>query len=340
MIHENLKKLPAPLLDWYGRERRILPWREEPTPYRVWLSEIMLQQTRVEAALPYFHRFLEALPTVEALAAAPEEQLLKLWEGLGYYSRVRNLQKAAKQVMEQYGGQLPADYEQLRSLPGIGDYTAGAIASIAFGLPEAAVDGNVLRICSRICGDERDMTSQKIKKEYRERLLPLYEGVVAGDLTQALMELGATVCLPNGAPLCEACPARDFCAAYEEGEALKYPFKAPKKPRKIQERKVYILRCGERILLHRRPEKGLLAGLWELPNCLKEESCGLPFDLEGAVAVGRGKHVFSHIEWHMEGYELEVEAAPLPEGYIWATAAELGEVYALPSAFSAFRDRL
>ncbi len=340
MEQKKLEHIAAPLLDWYGRERRILPWREEPTPYRVWLSEIMLQQTRVEAALPYFYRFVAALPDVESLAQAEEEQLLKLWEGLGYYSRVRNLQKAAKVLVEEMNGRLPADYEQLRKLPGIGDYTAGAIASIAFGLPEPAVDGNVLRICSRICGDGRDMGSQKVKSQYRELLRPLYSGqpgVKAGDLTQALMELGATVCLPNGAPRCENCPARDFCVAHAEGEPLKYPFKTPKKPRKVEERKVYLLRFGEKLLLHRRGAKGLLAGLWELPNCLAGEEASLPFSTVGAKPLGKAKHIFSHIEWRMEGFALEAaEELSLGEDYLWVSGEELAKDVALPSAFAPF----
>ena len=336
MNHSNLKLLPAPLLEWYSKHRRILPWRENPLPYSVWLSEIMLQQTRVEAALPYFHRFLEALPNVQSLADAPEELLLKLWEGLGYYSRVRNLQKAARVIVEEHGGEIPGNYEELLKLPGIGDYTAGAISSIAFGLPEPAVDGNVLRICTRICGDPSDISSAKVKKQYRELLRPLYEGVSAGELTQALMELGAMVCLPNGAPLCMDCPAQAFCSARAEGEPLKYPVKPAKKPRKIEKRRVYIVECQGKFLLCKRADQGLLAGMWELPNCLQSERLFSEIPYEHEENCGYAKHIFSHIEWHMEGCWLKLSYPITEDNCLWVTAEELRELHALPSAFSAF----
>lgn len=339
MDRSRLDQLPAPLLDWYESQRRILPWREEPTPYRVWISEIMLQQTRVEAVLPYYERFLAALPSVQTLAQAKEELLLKLWEGLGYYSRVRNLQKAARLMVEQHGAAVPGSYEELLALPGIGEYTAGAICSIAFALPEPAVDGNVLRICSRICGDSSNMASAAVKKQYREALRPLYQGVKAGDLTQALMELGATVCLPNGAPLCHCCPAAPFCLAHQLGQELDYPVKAPKKPRKVEQRSVWLLRKGEEVLLHRRPDKGLLAGLWELPNTLEGEA--LPFPVENPKDCGKAKHIFSHIEWHMQGKTAEISREiPLPEDWRWVPLSDLRESIALPSAFSAFAEKL
>lgn len=331
------KELPALLLDWYKRERRILPWREDPQPYRVWVSEIMLQQTRVDTALPYYERFLEALPTVEALAACPEERLLKLWEGLGYYSRVRNLQKAAQIVVERWDGQLPADRKALRSLPGIGDYTAGAISSIAFGLSEPAVDGNVLRICCRLLADSRDPASPKLREEYTQRLRPLYPQGAQGDFTQALMELGALVCLPNGAPLCEGCPLRMLCRAHQEGDPLRYPTKGEKKPRPVEERQVWLLWQGDKLLLHRRPKKGLLAGIWELPNSLLEEDFPLKLSLGQGHALPRSKHVFTHLEWHMRGWEAPVlKAPPLPEDWCWATVEELRSQIALPSAFRAY----
>ena len=337
-LPQNLAPL---LLDWYEENRRILPWREDPQPYRVWVSEIMLQQTRVEAVLPYFARFMEALPSISALAAAPEEQLLKLWEGLGYYSRVRNLQKAAKIVMEQHDGQLPSDYDALLKLPGIGEYTAGAIRSIAFGQPEPAVDGNVLRICSRICADERDSTSPAFKKHYREALRPLYPNDRAAEFTQALMELGATVCLPNGAPLCRRCPLQHCCAANLEENQLAFPVKPAKKQRKIENRTVWLIRCGEKILLHKRPSKGLLAGLWEFPNTLNGEELPLPISTENAADCGTAKHIFSHIEWHMNGKNLAISREiSTDESYIWVSAQQLREEYAVPSAFAAFTKQL
>ena len=339
-MNDPLKQLPAPLLSWYEKHRRILPWREDPQPYRVWISEIMLQQTRVEAALPYFERFLRALPDVQALADASEEQLLKLWEGLGYYSRVRNLQKAAQSIVRDYDGQIPSDYSTLLRLPGIGEYTAGAISSIAFGKAVPAVDGNVLRICSRICADSSNIMSTKVKKDYRQRLLPLYEDVSAGDLTQALMELGATVCLPNGEPLCELCPAREFCLAHAQGNPLDYPVKPTKKARKIEKRTVWLICAEGRILLHRRADKGLLAGLWELPNCL--EGSSFDFELPSGVIedCGSATHVFSHIEWHMTGRKLSLDRIfSVPPDWRWVSKEELLQEIALPSAFAAFHPR-
>ena len=209
----DLYKIVEPLLAWYEKNRRKLPWRENVSAYRVWVSEIMLQQTRVEAVKPYFARFIDALPDVSDLADCEEEKLLKLWEGLGYYNRVRNMQKAAKTVMEEYGGQLPDDYEKLLSLKGIGSYTAGAIASIAYGIPVPAVDGNVLRIITRLTQDESDIMKQSVKKRVEQALLEVMPQKRAGVFNQALMELGATVCVPNGAPLCEACPWKEFCLA-------------------------------------------------------------------------------------------------------------------------------
>ena len=226
-----LEKIPALLLRWYDGCARVLPWREDPAPYRVWVSEIMLQQTRVEAVKPYYERFLERLPTVKAVAEAPEEQLLKLWEGLGYYNRVRNLQKGAQQVMERFGGEVPADFKALRSLPGVGDYTAGAIASIAFGIPVPAVDGNVLRVLSRLLARREDILDAKVKKRVETEITGIIPKGRAGDFNQSLMELGAMVCLPNGAPKCGNCPLEAICLAHRAGIQGELPVKAPKKPR-------------------------------------------------------------------------------------------------------------
>ena len=337
--YSRLSRLPVPLLEWYRANRRILPWREDPRPYRVWVSEIMLQQTRVEAVLPYYERFLRELPDIPALAAAPEEQLLKLWEGLGYYSRVRNLQKAARAVCEQYGGELPGDYEAVKALPGIGEYTAGAICSIAFGLPTPAVDGNVLRVVCRITGDETPVDSPALKRRCREELAPLYPEGAAGDFAQALMELGAMVCLPGGAPRCGECPAREFCAACASGDPERLPVKPPKKPRRIEQRRVWVVLSPAGVLLHRRPGRGLLAGLWELPGAPEGE--GFPLGWEtpaGAEPIGTARHIFSHVEWQMEGELWRLsEARELPEGWRWADAAALAGEVALPSAFQAFR---
>ena len=218
-----MENISPALLDWFYKNHRILPFRTDPSPYHVWLSEIMLQQTRVSAALPYYERFLAALPDIPALAACEEEKLHKLWEGLGYYSRVRNLQKAARIVCEQYGGQLPADYDALRALPGIGDYTAGAVASISFGIPVPAVDGNVLRVFSRLYNDPAAVTEPAVKKAFTARVMEHQPPDAPGDYNQALMELGALVCVPNGAPLCEKCPLARLCAARAAGTALELP---------------------------------------------------------------------------------------------------------------------
>ena len=334
-----LEQLPLPLLEWFGEHARVLPWRSDPTPYHVWVSEIMLQQTRVAAVLDYYARFMRSVPTVADLARLPEEQLMKLWQGLGYYNRARNLQKAARQIMDEFGGVFPHRYEDIRSLAGVGDYTAGAIASIAFGQPVPAVDGNVLRVVSRINGDERDITLASTKEQVRrqlEGLIPIRE---ASSFNQAMMELGATVCLPNGAPLCEQCPAGEFCRAKLEERTDALPVKAPKKERRVEDRVVFLIFRDGQVALRRRPEKGLLAGLWEFPNELAParealEAWGIiPRDVSRA---GTGKHIFSHIEWRMSAWIVQAENDRLPEGWVWADRQELERIYAVPNAFRAF----
>lgn len=348
-VADTKKSLPAGLagrlLPWYEKNARPLPWRQDMTPYRVWVSEIMLQQTRIEAARGYFQRFMAALPDVESLAVAPEEQVLKLWEGLGYYSRARNLHKAAKTVMEQHGGKLPADVKALRALPGIGEYTAGAIASIAFGLPEPAVDGNVLRICARLTACGESIALPKVKKEFSQQLAEQYPTEKCGDFTSALMELGETVCTP-GTPSCDMCPLGELCRGREEGHPETYPVMPEKKPRRVEKRTVFLLNHGDRVALRRRPETGLLAGLWEFPHVeghlTKEEAmaqarawgCG-PVS---ADPCGEAVHVFSHLEWHMTGYR--VDCAAMAEGFIWADAAARREAYAVPTAFRYYKKQI
>ncbi len=333
------------LLYWYERNARILRWREEPKPYYVWVSEIMLQQTRVEAVKGYFDRFLAELPDIKALAEAEEEKLLKLWEGLGYYNRVRNMQKCARIVMEEYGGELPADYEALKRLPGIGSYTAGAIASIAFGLPEPSVDGNVLRVLKRVAASYDDITKEKVKKELEEDVRRIMPADRPGDFNQSLMELGATVCLPNGKPLCEQCPVMHLCRAFHQGVELELPVKPPKKQRKIEERTVFVIKqeCENalEIVLHKRPDTGLLSGMWELPNAeghLKEAEVQNLFPEAGINRLPDGKHIFSHVEWRMWCYEIKLaEAFALPEtikqGSKPFTLQEIKEQISIPSAF-------
>ena len=340
---ENYAALPELLLPWYRQNRRDLPWRRDREPYHVWVSEIMLQQTRVEAVIGYYNRFLQVLPDIRALAEADPEQLHKLWEGLGYYSRVRNLQKAAQQVMADHGGIFPNTHAAIRELAGVGPYTAGAIASICFELPKAAVDGNVLRILSRIMADERPIDKQSTKDAMAAALEEIYPIGSCGDFTQALMELGATVCTPRG-PKCEACPVRAVCRAYAQGRAGEFPVKSPKKDKRIEQKTVLILDYGGEIALCKRPDTGLLAGLWELPN--------VPGHLEAGAAMAEAarmgtepdrpdwmverSHIFTHIRWEMRAWRI-LCTRKAPE-LVWAGPEELREKYALPTAFRQFFD--
>lgn len=330
-----LEQLPIPLLEWYRDNARRLPWREDPTPYHVWVSEIMLQQTRVAAVLGYYRRFLEAAPDVAALAGLPEERLMKLWQGLGYYNRARNLQAAARQIMAEYSGVFPSDYDRIRALKGVGDYTAGAICSIAFGQPRAAVDGNVLRVVARLTGDGSDIAAQATKRKVAQALEQVIPIQASGRFTQAMMDLGAMVCLPNGAPLCEKCPAQGFCTAHREGRTGQLPVKAPKKARRVEERTVWLIFREDRVALRRRPDKGLLAGLWEYPN----EPAGAdplaawgvePLSIEYA---GQGKHIFTHVEWRLTFQKVEAAGEALPEGWVWADLEAWRGRYAIPNAF-------
>ena len=336
---QPLEQLPIPLLEWYRDNARTLPWRTDPTPYHVWVSEIMLQQTRVAAVLDYYARFMAELPDVAALAQVPEGRLMKLWQGLGYYSRARNLQAAARQIMEEHGGVFPTDYAQVRALKGVGDYTAGAICSIALGQPVPAVDGNVLRVVTRINGDQRDITAQATKKAIADQLQSIIPLQAPGKFTQAMMELGATVCLPNGTPQCQRCPARDFCVACAQDSWSRIPVKAPKRPRRVEERTVWLLFHQGRVALRQRPAKGLLAGLWEFPNELRDQQ---PPEWQGEPLCGPfagvARHIFSHVEWHLTARRVHLEGDKLPQGWVWCTWQELKEVYAVPSAFDGVLD--
>ncbi len=340
----RMKEIREPLLSWYDRCARVLPWRSDPTPYHVLVSEIMLQQTRVNAVMEYYRRFLAELPDIRSLAEADEDRLMKLWQGLGYYSRARNLQKAARKICGELGGEFPDTEESIKKLPGVGEYTAGAIASIAFQLPVPAVDGNVLRVFSRILLDERDIMDQELRKGVRRELKEVVPEDRPGDFNQALMDLGATVCLPNGEPLCGECPVRELCLAYEAGRMQELPVHAPKKPRKIEKKTVYLIRSREGIALHKRPEKGLLAGLWELPNepFDTEESLLSSFDTEELREGISAKHIFSHIEWHMKLKRAAAKTGALPADgeWVWAGQEELREKYALPNAFAAFEKEI
>jgi A/G-specific adenine glycosylase len=340
--------LSAALLAWFDQNRRSLPFRQDPTPYHIWLSEIMLQQTRMSAVLPYYERFLAACPDIPALAACGEEPLHKLWEGLGYYSRVRNLQKAARIVCERYGGALPADYAALLALPGIGAYTAGAIASIGFGIPVPAVDGNVLRVLARLDNDARCVSEPAAKAAFTARAAALQPPDRPGDFNQALMELGALVCVPNGAPLCAGCPWAAACRARAAGTEARLPVKLRPKARRIVPVAVALVKGPEGWLLHRRPETGLLAGLWE-PPAWEDKIFSGPAEMRAALAArgiaacGAGeplpaaKHIFTHLEWRLSGWRFSAQGGALPEGWAWATPAQLAAEYTLPGAFSAYR---
>lgn len=335
---DTLERAVEPLLRWFDREARPLPWRDDPSPYRVWVSEVMLQQTRIEAVKPYFARFMEALPTVEALAQAEEEQVLKLWEGLGYYSRARNLHKAAKAVVENFHGQVPGTVKGLLTLPGVGAYTAGAVASIAFGEKAPAVDGNVLRVVSRLLCREDDVGSPAVKKRVESEILAILPEGRAGAFNQAIMELGEVVCVP-GTPRCGDCPLEGLCEARQLGVEASLPVKGQKKPRRVEARTVFVLSCGERLALRKRPDSGLLAGMWELPSVqghLGEAEARQILEQWGIAAVQLrrledSRHIFSHLEWQM--WNWDVQAAQRAPGFVWATAAQLREEYALPSAF-------
>lgn len=341
-----LRKIPGSLVEWFRANKRELPWRNHPAAYQVWVSEIMLQQTRVEAVKPYYERFLQALPDVRALAEAEEDQLLKLWEGLGYYNRVRNMQKAARQIMVDYHGEFPSDYEEIRSLKGIGSYTAGAISSFAFGLPKPAVDGNVLRVVSRITGSDEDIMKQSVRKkmeELLERVIPKEE---AGDFNQGLIELGAIVCVPNGEPKCNMCPVQGWCAAHARGCELELPVKKKAAARRIEKRTVIIFRDGETRGIRRRPDQGLLAGLYELPNLEGHLSADEVIAYSSKIglapirirSLGKAKHIFSHVEWHMTGFAVwvdELEKTSMPD-MIFARPEEIQKRYPIPAAFEKY----
>ena len=327
------------IADWYAGARRPLPWRLSPTPYHVWISEIMLQQTRIEAVIPYYERFLSELPDIPALAEVDENRLLKLWEGLGYYSRARNLKKAALLICERHGGELPASAEELRKLPGVGDYTAGAIASIAFGLPEPAVDGNVLRVISRLLADGRP----SVRRETAALLRGSYpSGEKAALVTEGLMELGETVCVPNAAGRCDICPLRGLCRARAEGATERYPVRSAPRPRRVEERTVLLLRCGGKAAIRRREGKGLLAGLWEFPALDgfhdADELRELYPDALSITSCGEARHLFTHVEWRMRGFEIELPCE-LPD-LVWEDAETIRAAYSVPTALKYFLKRL
>ena len=341
-----LEQMVIPLLDWYRENARDLPWRRTEDPYQILLSEVMLQQTRVAAVIGYYHRFLETAPTVETLAGLEEDVLLKLWQGLGYYNRARNLQKMAKTVMAEHGGRFPDTYEGLLGLPGVGEYTAGAVSSIAFGRCEAAVDGNVLRVVTRLTADPSDITKTETKRRIAADLKNVMPVEFPGRFNQALMELGATLCGPNRAPQCLACPCAHFCKAHTAGTAAQLPVKSPKKVKTEENRTVFILSCDGSYALQKRPDSGLLAGLWEFPNI--PGSLDMAQGLESIKNWGlqprqplreiKRQHIFTHIKWHMQG--LYIEVSEKHGAFTWFTAREIRNHAALPTAFRQFWEEI
>ena len=343
----SLQKLPAPLLAWYDANRRVLPWREEVSPYRTWVSEIMLQQTRVQAVLPYFQRFMDAAPDVAALAAMPEQQLMRLWQGLGYYSRARNLKRAAQTVVQDFGGEFPDSYDDLRRLAGIGDYTAGAILSIAFGQAVPAVDGNVLRVAARLTGDSRNVLDSKVRAAFRQAMADTMPQDRPGDFNQALMDLGAAVCLPNGKPLCDRCPAAGFCTAKRDGKQALLPVREKKKEKREVRLTLFIMKKEDgTAALRQRPDTGLLAGLWEyphVPGTLTEAEAARQLQMWGVNPTKwtkklSARHIFTHVRWEMTGYVVEVNGLG-PGDWLWAEAQQR-ERLAIPSAFEKFTAEL
>ena len=344
--NENLKEMSKPLVEWYRNQKRDLPWREDINAYKVWVSEIMLQQTRVEAVKPYYARFLNAFPTIRDLAEAEEDLLLKMWEGLGYYNRVRNMQKAAQQVMVDYHGEFPSTYEEIRSLTGIGNYTAGAISSFAFGIPKPAVDGNVLRVISRLTASYEDIMKASVRERVEEELEELIPADGASDFNQGLIELGAIVCMPNGAPKCSECPLAHLCKAHERGIELELPVKRKAKERRIEKKTVFIFQDGDHVAIKKRPAKGLLAGLYELPNVeghLTEDEA-IQYSKQIGLSPLRihkleeGKHIFSHVEWQMIGYRIRVDELEKScrSKMLFIHPEEIQAEYPIPAAFETY----
>lgn len=343
---ELIREIRKPIIEWYQINKRELPWRKEKNPYYIWLSEVMLQQTRIEAVKQYYKRFLKQLPTIQDLAIVEEEKLLKLWEGLGYYNRARNLKKAAQEIQEKYHGQMPRYYEELIQLPGIGEYTAGAISSIAYDEPVPAVDGNVLRVLSRLLGSKKDILNHKTKKEFIQILKDVMPKKQAGEFNEGLMELGEIVCVPNGEPLCQKCPLQKYCVAYKENLTTIIPVRNQKIKRKIEQKTVFLFIYENRIAIRKRESTGLLANMYEFPNVsgkiIKKDMHAI---LQNWLLVDKHiekieghHHIFSHVEWDMMGYKVRVKN--LNKEFIWVKKEEILEKYPIPSAFVPFREEI
>ena len=332
------------IVEWFAVNKRDLPWRANNNPYAVWISEIMLQQTRIEAVIPKYLAFMHELPNIESLAGCDDDKLMKLWEGLGYYSRARNIKKCALVLKDKYYYKFPQTKKELITLPGIGPYTAGAIASIAYGKVASAVDGNVLRVISRVTLSREDILKQSVKRSMEQAIVEIMPADRPGAFNQALMELGAMVCVPNGEPHCESCPLKGLCLARKMGAMDEIPVKKAKKPRRIEEKTVMIIRDGEHLAIHKRPPKGLLSGLYELPNTeghltqdeavawVKEKGFS-PIRIKGLETA---KHIFSHVEWHMTAYLILIEDPQETGEYLFVEPEKTEEKYPIPAAFAAY----
>ena len=342
---ELMKQMREPIIDWYQKNKRELPWRKEKNSYYIWLSEIMLQQTRIEAVKQYYERFLNQIPTIQVLAEVEEEKLLKLWEGLGYYNRARNLKKAAQVIQEKYDGKMPRCYKELVTLPGIGEYTAGAISSIAYDKPVPAVDGNVLRVVSRVVGSKRDVLENKTKKEFTQKLQEIMPKQ-AGDFNEGLMELGELICIPNGEPLCQKCPLKEICIAKKEDLTDVIPVRNQKIKRKKEQKTVFLLEFEGKIAIRKREKTGLLANMYEFPNIDKKvkeneiEQIIQNWKLRGnqIEEIGTHHHIFSHVEWDMIGYKMQVNSTNTE--FIWVRKEEILKKYPIPGAFIPFREKM
>lgn len=342
---KQLEAIVEPLVKWYQKEGRMLPWRETKNPYRIWISEIMLQQTKIEAVNKYYTKFMQVLPTIQELATVEEEKLLKLWEGLGYYNRAKNLKRAAMVIQERYNGQMPTTYEELVTLPGIGEYTAGAIASIAFHQKVPAVDGNVLRVLSRILASKENVLLANTKKKMTNKLLALIPEK-AGDFNEGLMELGELICIPNGQPLCNKCPLQELCLAYKEDLISQIPVREKKAERRKEKKTVFVVLQKDKIAIQKRAEKGLLAGMYEFPNVeghltkgeIHKQFLAWGLQIDKIEEMGKHKHIFSHIEWEMQGYRIFVEEPK--KQWVWISKEILLKQYPIPTAFAKFKDNI
>lgn len=358
MFHADRLNQINSLLNWYIVNKRDLPWRHTSDPYKIWISEIMLQQTRAEAVREYYRRFLNEVPDIYTLSEIPEDRLMKLWEGLGYYNRARNLKKAAQKVVRDFNGALPSSPKELLSLPGIGAYTAGAVSSIAFRVPVPAVDGNVLRLAARLNGDRRNILLPEVKKDVESQLAgvmsdPLFPKERSGDFNQALIELGATLCGPDRAPGCSDCPLKDYCRANQEKLTEELPVRIREIRRKIENLTVLLVRDGDDTAVRRRASEGLLGGMYEFPSMSgfvsEEEALAFVrkngYDTLYIRRLRQSRHLFSHIEWKMQGYEIRIagrygEEPDDSNDWIFASPESIRKNYALPSAFSAYEEYL